>query len=187
MRIPSSLIRFMFSSASSVPHCNSHFCFLLYCSPTPTSAFTHTRIHCTCATQTHPPSLDRSQTRTASPALPVSACQTARRTSWTVSSRWSWPGRRPCPSGGRAPCRPGWRLSWRCPCTSAAAQRTSRAERSGSGRLTCAAPPLLLQLKLWRFAGFTRADRRRPGAGFRCQQPNASPKTPVGHRGLQRR
>lgn len=59
-----------------------------------------------------------------------------------------------------------------------------------SGRLTNAAPPLLLllqqQLKLWRFAGFTWADRWRPGAGFRCQQPNASPKTPAGHRGLQR-
>lgn len=77
-----------------------------------------------------PLSLDHYQTRTASPAPPVSACQTARRTSWTVSSRWSWPGRRPCPSGGRAPCRPGWRLSWRCPCTSAAVQRTWRAERS---------------------------------------------------------
>lgn len=56
-----------------------------------------------------------------------------------------------------------------------------------NSRLMYAALPLLLQLKLWRFAGFTRADRWRPGAGFRCRQPNASPKTPAGHRGLQRR
>lgn len=81
--------------------------------------------------QSSPSPRPPSQTRTASAAPPVSACQTGRRTSWTVSNRWSWPGRRPCLCGGRAPCRLGWRLSWRCPCTSAAAQRTSRAERSG--------------------------------------------------------
>lgn len=156
MRIHYPQLSFMFSSPSLVSHCNSHFAFF-FIAPTATSAFTHTRIHGTFLTSNHPPSRDHHrQTRTASPAPPASACQTARRTSWTVSSRWSWPGQRPCPSGGRAPCRPGWRLSWRCPCTSAAAQRTSRAERSGR----VAAPPLLPQeLKLWRFAGFTRVDR----------------------------
>lgn len=129
MRIHS-LITFMFSSPLLVPHCNSHFALFFIAHPlSPLPSLTPA------STAHFPPkiiplSLDHYQTRTASPAPPVSACQTARRTSWTVSSRWSWPGRRPCPSGGRAPCRPGWRLSWRCPCTSAAVQRTSRAERS---------------------------------------------------------
>lgn len=99
---------------------------------TATSAFTHTLNYIThMSPPPPPPPHPPTQTRTASPAPPASAlaCQTGRRISWTASSRWSWPGRRPCPSGGPALCRPGWRLSWRCPCTSAPALKMSRVER----------------------------------------------------------
>lgn len=80
----------------------------------------------------HPFVYPPTQTRIASPAPLASACQTGQRTSSTVCSRWSWPGQRPCLCGGQAPCRPGWRLSWRCPCTSAPAQKTSKAARYGN-------------------------------------------------------
>jgi len=57
---------------------------------------------------------------------------------------------------------------------------------------------ILIQLVVWRtlcgfscwtishFAGFTWTNRWRPGAGFRCQQCDASPETAPGHWGLQR-
>lgn len=126
---------FICCSTLKLTFCVFFFLFCFHCSLhplPPLPSLTRSTKSPTCPPLPSPPlpsPYPPTQTRTASPAPPASACQTGRRTSWTASSRWSGPGRHPCPSGGRALCRPGWRLSWRCPCTSAAAQKMSRAER----------------------------------------------------------
>lgn len=51
------------------------------------------------------------------------------RSSWTASSRRSWLEAHACHCGGQVQCRPGWRLSWECPCTSEPALKTSKVGR----------------------------------------------------------
>ncbi len=68
------------------------------------------------------------QTQTVSPARTIPAYQTVR-SSWSGYSRRSLHAASPCLCGRRSLCRPGWRLSWQCPCTSVPVQRMSRVER----------------------------------------------------------
>lgn len=56
------------------------------------------------------------------------ACLTER-SSWTASSRRSSHETRACRCGGQVQSRPGWRLSWECPCTSEPARKTSKVAR----------------------------------------------------------
>lgn len=97
--------------------------------------YSHCHLYLHSQPQLHHPNIctipSPTQTQKASTALHTSAsiCPTGQRSSWTASNRWSWPGWHPCLSGERAPCRHGWRLSWRCLCIFAPAQKMSRVER----------------------------------------------------------
>lgn len=51
------------------------------------------------------------------------------RSSWTASSRRSSHETHACRCGGQVQSRPGWRLSWECPCTSEPALKTSKVAR----------------------------------------------------------
>lgn len=113
------------------------------------------------------------------------------RSSWTASSRLSSLETRACHSGGRGPSRPGWRLSWECPCTSALAQRTSKAGRY----VRPERPPRLLTRLVFRCcpkeggnvwsSGAAGPDRRGSGAGSGYHSPHPSQEAETGHRGLQ--
>lgn len=61
-------------------------------------------------------------------ALHSRACLTER-SSWTASSRQSSLETHVCRCGGQVQSRPGWRLSWECPCTSEPALKTSKVAR----------------------------------------------------------
>lgn len=51
------------------------------------------------------------------------------RSSWTASSTPSSLETHACRCGGQVPSRPGWMLSWECPCTSVHALKTSKVAR----------------------------------------------------------
>lgn len=51
------------------------------------------------------------------------------RSSWTASSRQSSLETHACRCGEQVQSRPGWRLSWECPCTTEPALKTSKVAR----------------------------------------------------------
>lgn len=113
------------------------------------------------------------------------------RSSWTASSRLSSLETCACRCGGQVLSRPGWKLLWECPCTSALAPKMSKAARYMHHE---APSPLIWCVfrcgskrgaDLWS-SGAAGSDRWGFGVGSGHHPPHTSQETKTGHWGLQK-